>query len=212
MVKVPQGRPFIRSIDSVRSPFGDVDLIEGTGMTITPDDANNQITFTADGLWTLVQSFSNSNTSTNIDFDTGVLGTTYDMYRIIGILENTSGAYNLWCQINGLGTSDYDYVYYDGGGTSSSVNNALWRLAYGNVAGPMLFDYLIIGNYEVAPANQFIQIIGDTGAGDYQALTGAERTLWGEYTANVSQVNRIRVWTSATEDTTGRMHVYGFNF
>lgn len=39
----------IVSIDGVSNENGNVDLVQGAGITITPDDANNQITFTATG-------------------------------------------------------------------------------------------------------------------------------------------------------------------
>jgi hypothetical protein len=205
----PQGKSLIKSLDGVTNPEGDIDLVEGTGVTITPDDANNQITIASSATpWTLIQQFSNSNSSTNIDFDTGVLGTTYDMYRIVGILENTS-AFSLLCRINNLSTSDYDYTYYTASTVATNINQSYWRIVYSSASRPVLFDFIIIGNYESNPTDQYIQMIGNGGGG---ANSFAHRTLWGEYTAAVTQVNRIRVWSGASEDTTGRMNVYGLNF
>jgi hypothetical protein len=208
MVYIPQSLPFIRSLDGVKNSHGNIDFVEGVNMSITPSDALNQITLATSGVWTLIQSFTDSNTSDNTEFDTGVLGTTYDMYWITGSFECTTGQYGVYCQINNL-EDEYDWIEYNNNSMRSDINNGVWRLCFSSTGRPTIINYLIIGNYEVAPTNQYIQLIGNAGAGDE---FDAWRTLWGEYTATISQVNRIHVFTDDIEDTTGRLHVYGFNF
>lgn len=138
----------ISTIDGVSNDAGNIDFVAGANVTITPDDANNQITFsaTSSNLW--------NQSGSNIYYNTGNvgIGTTSPLYpltimpgtsnRGLFIDHNQSGAgstYGLLVDLDRTGTGNADAY---GVWTTATNDNGLWSTrglmstADGNSTGP----------------------------------------------------------------------------
>lgn len=111
----PRGEQGLASLDGVSNPSGNVDLVPGTGIAITPDQTNRRITIAASGTQGLVSVDGVSNPGGNIDLvpAQAIVLTPDDANNRITIGENhstlTTNPHNVTAaQIGALPVSDYD--------------------------------------------------------------------------------------------------------
>ena len=114
----PRGERGPASIDNVSNPGGSIDLVSGTGIVISPDQANRRITIAASGAQGLVSVDGVSNPGGNVDLvaTQAIAITPNDANNTITIGENhsmqTGNVHGLTAanlqQIGALLASDYD--------------------------------------------------------------------------------------------------------
>jgi len=146
-----------------------------------------------------------SDYSCPFSWDSGTISTTYDMYKIVFRvgMQGNSGAVRM--QINGITSNVYDYQYLldDGIGENTSQPSILVSEldAYENLAGE-----IIVKGKQTEEANTFYPTVFFNLA----ASPSDEVAIKGEVKSDVSAVNRFKIWT--TQNATGNIIVYGFNF
>lgn len=159
------------------------------------------------GIWRELISVSDAITTTKFDLDTGVLSRTFDMYRILAIIENQhSGTNDIKINVNNNFT--LNYVYSSPGSVAGSVDTS-WLLQKIQDGSYLMFDAIVRGSFLVNPTNQRPSIIvnGVEGmdSGDIQAIYA------GTLNANIPTINRLRI-QSEDGNATGRLKLFGFNF
>lgn len=146
--------------------------------------------------WTLLQTFADAAGGDIVSFDTGVMGTTYDLYKIIGLIQNTN-ILNILCRINNESGNNYAYLSV----AAWTPADTKWQLATLNPADiTSQFEYLIRG--KTIGALRRPTISGNSSSGSLCLLNG-------HYDVDIATVNRIQVYTDA--NATGNMKVFGMN-
>ena len=187
----------------VTSNFNDVE-----GNNTSPGNIPDGVS--GGGFWTKVGTYSDTNTGTELDIDTGVMGTTYDMYKIIYRVENfDTGTITVRLRLNGI-TDPYYYFIEEQGATGIVEQSAenYFFLTDLHSEGVGTGEYLIRG---YSDANDNIPTIHGN---SYGKLTFSDANLLGGIitSSNISQINRIHLTTASTYVATGDLVVLGFNF
>lgn len=183
--------------------FNDVE-----GNNTTPGNIPDGIS--AGGFWTKVGTYSDTNTGTVLDLDTGVMGTTYDMYKIIYKVDNyDTGTITVRLRLNGISNAYY-YFIEEQGATGIVEQSAEYYFFLTDIhsEGVGTGEYIIRG---YSDANDNLPTIHGN---SYGKATFSDGNLLGGImtSSNITQINRIHLTTAATYVATGELAVLGFNF
>lgn len=101
------------SLSAYPVPAGDIDDGAGSGLDSDLVDGYHASDLQG-GQWTTIESYSTTDATTSLGYDSGVLTTTYDLYRIeVTWVNHDSSAAYLSCRVNNEATSNYDGLYLD---------------------------------------------------------------------------------------------------
>ena len=164
-------------------------------------------------VWETITTLADNDVGTLLDLDTGVLSTTYDLYKIIYRVNNQTASNNtVRVRVNADNSSNYNSTE-EGGGTDDILDVSgefSWALTQ------MEPDLMSIGEYIIRgyagdnpPTNPYPQAIG-YGYGKHSTFT-RNNILGGSLGVNINQVEQIRLFTAVNE-ATGIMRVLGMNF
>lgn len=118
------------SLSSYPIPSGDID--GGTGSGLDADTVRGQTPGEISGQWTEIA--TKNDTSSPLEFDSGLLGPKYDRYRLEIYREAaTQGEDYMNIRVNGISTSSYWYDFYDGFNNTFGSNNS--ATSWGKIAG-----------------------------------------------------------------------------
>lgn len=158
--------------------------------------------------WKLIDSHEDADTGTAFDYDSGVLDTVYNLYRVIGQFQNYYSIENdIYIRLNGNDSSNYSMTCIASDGTTSEhvdvPMGGLVRIE-GNSNG--IVDSIIRGgNMITDPANDYPCFASKpVGANDGFSW------LFGELKVSYVDVDQIRIYSPY--EMTGRLKLYGFNF
>lgn len=154
--------------------------------------------------WTLIQKFSDSNAGDIVSFDTGIMGTVYDIYKVIGWMKNEVVALmSTWARINGISSATYRQIAYSSGGIVTNAGLTAWSLAGHSAATT---HQSIIEVFFKGSNNTYPLVIGGT---SYSIYTQGASNLRGDCSDSAVAINRIHIYTD--RNSTGKMRVYGMN-
>jgi hypothetical protein len=164
------------------------------------------------GIWTLISTFSDTNTGSAIAFDTGTISPTYDLYFVTGVLlnHNTLPLVNgVYCIVNGDVSANYAYLSLDTGGTNYTTGGTSWGLCFmyddGASTNSVSFAYYVRGgNLASSPTERYPTIHG-TSSSYITATYGP--TVSGDLRVDIATVSRIQIGSTAVA--TGSAKVFG---
>ena len=169
------------------------------------------------GLWTEIESFEDVDTGTPLDFDTGVMSPTYDLYRIETVYVNHDASANqLRMRLNGDATTSYTVNgtdYETGSITRVASRSEFQRLAETDVDELGQFEATIRGNEPTGATGETVNyptatfdVAGTASPGtdpsDFMAQNGRLRSAH-------ATVDEIYVWSVG--DATASLNVLGRN-
>lgn len=161
------------------------------------------------GNWNQITSFSDSDTSTAVSWDTGTLSTTYHLYKIQVQIESQTTNQNYGIvNVNGDTSSNYNRLDINGNQSFNLVNGASRWPNVGRHDGGGLWsvEAVITGdNRIVEPTNNQHPTISVESA----QRPGDATMLNGILGVNYTGVDQLKYSTNAVA--TGRMKVYGKN-
>lgn len=153
--------------------------------------------------WILIKTYLDTNTADIVNFDTGVMTTIYDIYKVIGWFKNESANAMTGCmRINGISSNTYNKIYYTTVAIASDTQTS-WKFV-GHSAGASnqsIFQMFIKGSNATYPL-----IFGNS---SYSAYTQGGSLLRGDCSDSAVAVNRIQIYTDF--NTTGKIRIYGMN-
>lgn len=121
------------SLSAYPIPAGDIDDGAGSGLDADLLDGKHASEISTAGEWTPITTHTDTDNTTVMDFDTGVLSTTYDRYKVDVVMESyadiSGGNYNeIRCRINNHGASEYHSADVDtAGGVRKTESLAYWK-------------------------------------------------------------------------------------
>ncbi len=129
----------ISSVDGVHNDGGNIDLIAGANITITPDDGGNSITIAASGGGGLTLPYDGTVSASAAAFDVENTGTGRAGYFHLGNASTASDA--MWIQTASTNTSsDGIHAQADAGNAIEAFNNSTSQptlYAYNSNSGPV---------------------------------------------------------------------------
>lgn len=184
------------SLGTYPIPAADIDDGPGSGLDADTVDGVEAASIASD--WTEIDTATFSG-GTGVDYDSGVLGTTYDRYRLTVYREDdasTDLTDYLSLRLNGNGTSNYNYDYFDAFNNQFTSNDN--ESSFGKVFG--------LRTKNGALAVQEVEVICPTAIGtinrQYPAISttvegvskNTDYIVSGSFTVSVSAVDRLEVF------------------
>jgi hypothetical protein len=213
------------SLSNYPLPHGDIN--DGSGSNLDADTVDGKEASELQGgtgEWTEIQSFSDSDGTLDVDFDTGTLSTVYDVYRVVWKAHYTDAdnTYNEGAlRLNGISTSDYFNTSLKG---STGVPTQASETRFENlgkvdqnetregfadivIRGVSAYDELSpsLTDYPSEPSNRHVVVSARHCSGTHDTLQFANGTL----RQDVAQVDRLNIYSFY--DAVAQCTVYGKN-
>jgi len=212
--EVPQARlggP-ASSLSQYPLPAGDIDDGSGNGLDADTVDGKEASELEGgSGEWTLLDSHSDTDSSTTIDYDSGTLSTTYDLYRVVLHYHSHGGStYDFnegRFRINNRSTSNYQMTNIAGGNTVTQTNKPHWE-NLGKVENSKdrdgVADVVIRGTSPASSASsQHPTVSARHCAGTFDTF----QLNNGTFREDIEVVDQVEVWTIG--DAVGEVRLHG---
>jgi len=157
--------------------------------------------------WYLIGSHEDEDDATILDFDTGVLDTIYQVYKVIVQLQDHSGAANeLRAQFNNDSSANYDFLYISAAvGSSTGVSFGRFSTFPANTCMTVI-GLMRGGDMAKDPTSPYPTYSSSYAATDMDGVTD----LRGNLNVSYPDISRLRFFTKG--NATGRLKLYGLLF
>jgi hypothetical protein len=201
------------SLSTYPLPAGDID--DGSGSTLDSDTVDGyHASDLQGGQWTTVDTYEDTDASTQFSYDSGTLGTTYDLYRVdvVWVNHHSDAAY-ITCQLQNDATSNYQGLYIEDSSEVYRGTNSEWQSMA--KVGP---NEVGQGHYRIrgSPASGADSTTTDypTISGDFGGAPQHPHLVSGQLHVEYDTVDRISLYSSVTGSAvngTGKVKILGMS-